>query len=82
MIFCFFFYYGLDCGPVGYVFYICLRWNLWFHVVFFLFDFRLNVICLGDCLRLAFFPLIRWLRNYGGRRLLTSILDWYATKLT
>ena len=49
---------------------------------FFFFDFCLNVICLGDCLCFAFFAWIRWLRNFGGRRLLTSILDWYATKLT
>ena len=49
---------------------------------FFFFDFCLNVICLGDCLCFAFFAWIRWLSNFGGRRLLTSILDWYATKLT
>ena len=68
MIFCFFFLLWsdcFDCGPVGYVFYICLRWNLWSHVFFF-FDFCLNVICLGDCLCFAFFAWIRWLRNYGG----------------
>ena len=37
-----------------------------FMLFFVFFNFCLNVICLGDCLRLAFFPWIRWLRNYGG----------------
>ena len=35
-------------------------------LLFFFFDFCLNVICLGDCLCFAFFPWIQWLRNYGG----------------
>ena len=60
-------------------------------LLFFFFDLCLNVIYLGDCLCFAFFAWIRWLRIFfggggggggGRRRLLTSILDWYATKLT
>ena len=74
--FLFFFY----CGPIAL---IVVRLVMSFTFVCGgIYGFYLNVICLGDCLRFAFFPWIRWLRNYGGRRLLTSILDWYATKLT